>query len=71
MKPAPLKSKTTNSVLLACVLSNVKDKRIVEHRMRVKSHDADRKQFVRNKVLTIMNRGIEGLTERTNLSTLL
>lgn len=68
MKPAPLKSKITNSVLLACILTNVKDKRIVEHRMRVKSIESDRKYGVKNKIFNIMNRAVDNITERNNIS---
>lgn len=68
MRPAPLKSKTSNSVLVSCILPNVKDKRIVEHRMRCQSTDKERRAGTRHKMVSMLNRDIDRLMDGPNRS---
>lgn len=69
LKPAPLKAKASNSVLIACVLPIVKDKRIVEYRMRSESVEKDNRKLVRQKIATMINKDLDKFKDRLNYST--
>lgn len=68
MKPSILKSKDTNSILLACILPNVKDKRLVEYRMKSQSVEKERLRGVRGKVISYIDDGLERVTANLNHS---
>lgn len=68
MKPSILKSKDTNSILLACILPNVRDKRLVEYRMKSQSVEKERLKVVRGKVVTYIDDGLEKVQASMNKS---
>jgi hypothetical protein len=71
MKPSVLKSKDTNSILLACILPNVNDKRLVEYRMKSQSVEKERLRGVRGKVVTYIDEGLEKVQTNLNNSNFL
>jgi hypothetical protein len=68
LKASVLKSKDTNSILLACILPNVKDKRLVEYRMKSQSVEKDRLRTVRGRVTGYIEEGLERITKDMNQS---
>lgn len=68
MKPSVLKSKDTNSILLACILPNVKDKRLVEYRMKSQSVEKERLRSMKGRVAGFIGRGLDKITSGLNHS---
>lgn len=68
MKPSVLKSKDTNSILLACILPNVKDKRLVEYRMKSQSVEKERLRGMRGRVAGYIGNGLNRITSGLNNS---
>ena len=65
IKNVPLKSKDTNSVLLATILDVVKDKKIVEYRIKSKKKKADTRILRTKKIKNIVRNEVNELIKFT------